>query len=164
MVAKTPYDRPDLANLMPRIIKPLRQLRRLSSDEMARAMNIAPRTYEDFENGRTKFLNHDRVFAFARILNLDPHAIFTALEMRTPEFALHCAANKLMMVHLTAVEDFYGEVQEAVMTLDALTLMEAYAAFYAQLGELARKRKAAADRWRPPPGDRASGGSEHDPE
>jgi hypothetical protein len=124
---------------------------------MAKAMNVAPRTYEDFENGRTKYLNYERVFSFSRILNLDPTAILAALEMRAPEFALHCAANKLMMVHMTAVEDFYAATQDAVVALDALTLMEAYAAFYAGLAELARKRVEAANRWGSRP-DR--GGSE----
>lgn len=156
VVARTPYDRPDLSKLMPLIIKPLRRMRGRSSEEMAKAMHIAPRTYEDFENGRTKNLSLDRVFNFSRVLNLDPFAILAALEMRAPEFAINCAANKLMMVHMTAVEDFYGGAQDAIGALDALTLMEAYAAFYAGLAELARKRVEAANRWGSKPEDDGS--------
>lgn len=142
VVEKRPYDRPDLADLMPGALKALRRLRGLRSADVAKAMNIAPRTYEEFENGKVR-LNVDRVFDFARILGVDPHAILIALEIGSPRFAVNCAQNKLMMVHVTALEAFDAEVGDDLVALDPLTLMEAYSAFYASLTELARKRMRA---------------------
>jgi hypothetical protein len=57
------------------------------------------RTYQNFEAGRTR-INVERVHAIAQILDADAPAIFAAVELGSPEFAVRAADNKLVLAEL----------------------------------------------------------------
>lgn len=155
MVAR-PKDLPNLKLLAPLTLKALRRMRGVSVPDMAKAMGIARRTYENFENGKSR-LNVARVHHFAALLNADPYAILDAFEIRSPEFALRCANNKMMMIHMMALEAFDAQAQDLIVGLDALDLMKLYTAFYDSLVELGRKQDDVVARWR---AERAAGEAE----
>lgn len=146
MVAQA-FDRPDLRVLAPLVIGGLRRMRGVSVPDMAKAMGIARRTYENFEKGKGR-LNVARVHHFAALLNADPYAILDAFEIRSPELALRCANNKMMMIHMMALEAFDAKAQDLIVGLDALDLLKRYTMFYDSLVELGREQADVILGWR----------------
>lgn len=135
-------------------------MRGVSVPDMAKAMSISRRTYENFENGKGR-LNVARVHQFAALLNADPYAILDALEIRSPEFALRCANNKMMMIHIMALEAFDAKAQDLIVGLDALDLMKRYTDFYDSLVELGREQDEVVSSWR---AERAAGEAQTPPD
>ncbi|WP_421937328.1 XRE family transcriptional regulator [Phenylobacterium sp.] len=123
-------------------------------------MDMSLRAFENFENGKGR-LNVERIHQFATLLGADPHAILAAFEIRSPEFALRCANNKLMSILLLALEDFDAKAQDTIVGLDPLALMKAFRAFFDQLVEQAREQDGVVAQWRR---DRAAREAETPPE
>ena len=105
--------------LAPLTLKALRRLRGARPPQMAADLQMSLRAYEHFENGKGR-LNVDRIHAFAGLLNADPFAILAAFEIGSPEFALRCANNKLMMIFMSALQEFDAEARDAIVGLDPL--------------------------------------------
>lgn len=146
MVERDSEDRPDLLALAPPTLKSLRRLRGVRPPAMAAQMDMSLRAFENFENGRGR-LNVERIHQFATLLGADPHAVLAAFEIRSPEFALRCANNKLMSILMLAIHDFDAKAQDAIVGLDPLFLMQAFSAFFDQLAEHAAERQDVITRW-----------------
>lgn len=147
MVARRADDRPDLRILAPLTLKALRRMRGVRAQDMAKAMNMSRRAYENFENGKSR-LNVARIHRFATLLHADPHAILAAFEIRSPEFALRCANNKMMMLLMLGLEDFDAQAQDTIVGLDPLDLMKMIKAFFDGLGEKAKDQDGVVRQWR----------------
>jgi transcriptional regulator with XRE-family HTH domain len=147
MVARGPDDRPDLTVLAPLTLKGLRRLRGARPPQMAADLQMSLRAYEHFENGKGR-LNVDRIHAFAGLLNADPFAILAAFDIGSPDFALRCANNKLMMIFMSALQEFDAEAQDTIVGLDPLTLLESFTAFFSGLAAKAREQEAVISQWR----------------
>jgi transcriptional regulator with XRE-family HTH domain len=127
-------------------LKPLRRLRRLRQPEVAARMGMRPRTFEHFEAGKGPF-NIDRVYGFARALNVDPHAILVAVDIGSPEFALRSAENKLMTIIVMEVQRFNERTGDAIIQLDPQTIRAVVERAFNELGDLASTRTALAESW-----------------
>ena len=138
-----------------RTLKALRRRRGATAQQTAQAMGMALRSFEHFEAGRAR-INVDRVHKLADALRADPYAIFAAAELDAPDFAVHCADNKLMMILLIALGDFERTCGSAIVHLDPATLLAAFSRTFQDLAEQAHDRaKLAAGRIPPnePTGD-----------
>lgn len=147
MVAKGPHARPDLRVVAPPALKGLRRLRDVKPLDMANALGMSRRAFENFENGKSR-INVERIHRFAALLNADPHAILAAFEIGSPDFALRCANNKFMMVFMLALEDFDAQAQDSIVGLDSLDLMRAFKTFFDSLLVKAREQDSVISQWR----------------
>lgn len=147
MVAKGPNERPDLRVVAPPALKGLRRLRGLKPLDMARALGMSRRAFENFENGKGR-INVERIHRFAALLGADPFAILAAFEIGSPDFALRCANNKLMMIFMLALEDFDAKAQDTIVGLDGLDLMKAFKAFFDGLVVKAQEQDSVISQWR----------------
>jgi transcriptional regulator with XRE-family HTH domain len=127
-------------------LKALRRLRGMRPVDVARAMGMPLRSYEYFESGRGR-LNVDRIHQVAQILNADAFAILAAMEIRSPAFAVRCAANKLMTILTMALQDFDAGGQDDIARLDPHTLISAFTQVFDGLTKHARERDAFVERW-----------------
>jgi len=132
-----------------RALKALRRRRGVGVAHLAKAIGIPVRTYQHFEAGRTK-IDVERVHAIAQILDADAPAIFAAVELASPEFAVRAADNKLVTVFLLTLKDFDARSGDQITHLDARTLMSAFDTTFKELAQLATDRAEAASRWRGP--------------
>lgn len=131
-----------------RALKALRRRRGATAGEVAQAIGMPLRSFEYFEAGGGR-INVDRVHQAAEALNADPFAIFAAIELDAPEFAVHCADNKLMTILLLALRDFEASCGDAIVQLDPRTLMAAFKHTFEELARQAEDRaKLAAVRLR----------------
>jgi len=148
--------------MLARILRAVRNFRRRLLVDVARELGIKKRTYEHFEGGFGP-LNVERVHAFAELLRVDPYGVLTALEICSPEFAVRTAENKLMTMFHLQLQDFDQRTGDAIVLLDAYTLMVAFREMFAKLEEEARKREALVSRKLPgPPDDSDDGGGGED--
>jgi transcriptional regulator with XRE-family HTH domain len=146
MVARRPHPKASWRTYIAATLKGVRRLRNVRSPEMAARLHLSLRAYENFENGRGR-LNVERILRVATLLKADPHAMLTALEIGSPDFAQRCANNKLMSILLLAIRDFDAKAQDAIVGLDPLFLMKAFSAFFDQLAEHAAEQQEVITRW-----------------
>lgn len=147
MVAQRPSPPPTWRAYISATLKGLRRLRNVRSPDMAGRLHMSVRAYENFENGRGR-LNLERLLKAATLLQADPYATLTALDMGSPDFARRCADNKLMSILMLALRDFDAKAQDAIVGLDPLFLMKAFSAFFDQLAEHAAEQQDVIARWR----------------
>lgn len=136
MVAKVP-ELADVADVAPRILKPLRTMRNMSPPDMARQMGMSTRTYQEFENGAPA-LFFQRLLQFADILRVDVQAIVAAFLFRKPGLAHVFAQNKLMLIQASAIDELDQETRDALAAVDPLTILDAHTQFYLQLADVGR--------------------------
>jgi transcriptional regulator with XRE-family HTH domain len=132
-----------------RALKALRRRRGVRVAFLAKAIGMPVRTYQNFEAGRTR-INVERVHAIAEILDADAAAIFAAVELASPEFAVRAADNKLVTAFLLSLKDFDARSGDQITHLDARTLMSAFDQMFGELAQIAKARAEAACRWRGP--------------
>lgn len=135
-----------------RALKALRRRRGVGTAEMAASLGMARRSYQHFESGLAG-INLERVHRIARILNADPFAVFAAIDIGSPEFAVRAADNKLMTIIMIALRDFDAAAGDAISQLDARVLSSVFERAFNELAALAQERTAAAERWAPPDAD-----------
>ena len=109
-------------------------------------MNMPLRSYEHFEAGRGR-MTFDRIARFAEVTNSDALAIWMAIPMECPEFALRCADNKLMTIAAIAMCELNEELAEDIIYLEAGTLIGAFTRVSKELTEHVRGRDTFAEAW-----------------
>lgn len=159
----TPPDQSELESdsmVLSAAIRGIRRLRGFSASETATGMNLALRTYQDFEAGRGR-LNVDYIHRFCRFVDADPDAIIASLAIGSPDFAIRCSSNKLMRIVMIGVQQLNQQLGDKVATLEARTIVNAVNASVRDLvdksigGDEADWLKAGEDhlrRARPRPG------------
>lgn len=123
----TPPDQSELESdslVLSAAIRGIRRLRGFSSSEAAAGMNLALRTYQDFEAGRGR-LNIDYIHRFCRFVDADPDAIIASLAIGSPDFAIRCSSNKLMRIVMIGVQQLNQQLGDKVATLEARTIVNA---------------------------------------
>lgn len=122
-------------------LKAVRRRRGRTAAEVAEALAMPLRSYEHFEAGGGRF-DFDKVRRFAEVLEADPFAILTAVQIGAPAFAARCADNKMMLALLIRLEEFQRDLGEAVADLDpALVMTEIGGAFHRIERELQRRAR-----------------------
>lgn len=94
------------ADILSAAIRAIRKKRGLSVGEVAQAMQMSRRTYEEFEGGRGR-LTHERIMAFANATNADPFALILCVDFRSAQFAIDCADTKLAYILISHLHDFW---------------------------------------------------------
>lgn len=124
----------------------IRAHRRMRTIEVADAMGMRLRTYELFEAGKGK-IHHERIHRFARVTDSDPYAIFTALALGSPEFALRAADNKLGEILVVALHALDEEMGDGIAELDSRTIINTVTRAFRELALQAVRRDDAARAW-----------------
>lgn len=124
----------------------IRRHRRLRAADVAKAMNMALRSYEHFEAGGGR-LNIERIHRFAEVTDSDPHAIVAALALGSPAFALRCADNKLATILAVALQEFDEGAGDAIAELESLTIINTFTKALRELAAQSVRRDSAADAW-----------------
>ena len=119
-----PPEPPRDGELLSAAVKAVRKHRGMATTEVARAMNMALRTYERFESGATR-LNLDHIHRFAAATNSDPYALILSVVIGSSELARRCADNKMATILTVAIQRFDQAIQDRLMDLDARTLITA---------------------------------------
>lgn len=105
------------AQLLSEAMRAIRKKRGLTVNEVAAAMDMARRTYEEFEAGRGP-ITHERIFAFAEATNSDPYALILSVDFQKPQFAIDCADTKLVLIIMIELHDFAKAEGEDIAYLD----------------------------------------------
>lgn len=129
------------------VLKALRRHRRLRPAEVAAAMGMPRRSYEHFESGAAR-LNVERISRFAEVTDTDPFAILSAVAIGSPDFAVRCADNKLMLVLMLELEAFEAAAGEEIARLPPRTLFAAFRRAFALLRQEAQPCQDFAAAWR----------------
>lgn len=156
MAGKTREEGQD-ALLLSQSMRAIRKERRLRSAEMARLLDMPVRSYEHFESGRGK-ISWDRIVRFAEATDSDPMALIAVLALGKPEFALHCADNKLMTIMMLAMGELEEELGADIAFLSSANLVGAFTRVVKELAEVVRKRDTYAEHWLEEHGSRSKGG------
>lgn len=127
-------------------MRAIRKDRRMRPGEVARALDMPLRSYEHFEAGRGK-LTYERIAKFAEATNSDPLAIIAAIPLQSPEFAVHCADNKLMTILMIAMCELHEELGEDLTYLEPRTIIGAFTRVSRELVDHVRKRDVFAETW-----------------
>ncbi|MGH7021276.1 MAG: hypothetical protein ACREEY_15455 [Brevundimonas sp.] len=114
--------------------------------DVAEAMGMRPRTYELFEAGKGK-VHHERIHRFARVTDSDPYAIFTAMALGSPEFALRAADNKLVEILVVALHALDEDMGDGIAELDGRTIINTVTRAFKELALQAVRRDEAANAW-----------------
>ncbi len=109
-------------------------------------MKMPLRSYEHFEAGSGR-LNLLKVHLFAEVLDADPFAIFAALDIGSPDFAVRCADNKMMTILMMALQEFDTSAQDDIARLTASTLIAAFTRCLDELLVQTRAEEAFVGRW-----------------
>lgn len=94
------------AHVLSEAIRAIRKKRGLGIADVAAAMHMSRRTYEEFEAGRGR-LTHERIMAFANATNADPFALILCVDFRSAQFAVDCADTKLAFILISHLRDFW---------------------------------------------------------
>jgi len=127
-------------------MRAIRKARRMRASEVARAMGMPPRTYENLEEGYGR-LTYERMVAFAEATDSDPIAIMAVQATGDPSFALRCADNKLMSIMMIAVMELNDDLGADMTYLDARTLVGGFTRLTRDLAQHVRKRETFAEEW-----------------
>ncbi|CAN5309771.1 hypothetical protein BH10PSE1_BH10PSE1_24200 [soil metagenome] len=105
-------------------LKAIRRDRGMTPGQTARAMHMAPRTYQRFEAGDTK-VNLDHIHRFAQATRSDPHAIFMAISIGSPRHALRGCDNQIDTILTIGVKELDDVLGDRIRDLDRRTIVTA---------------------------------------
>lgn len=134
------------SELLSTILKKIRVIRRLTQVEVAEAMGIAEKTYENFEAGRGR-LHFDRIKRFAEVTRSDALAIVHGVMFEDPEVAYRAMDNKSSMILWLAHREFSAEAGDAGALLPGTAIFEAFRQAFANLKALLARRRDGAEHW-----------------
>ena len=132
--------------LLSTILKQIRDLRRLSAVEVAKAMGMKKRTYYSFEAGGGS-LNIARIFRFAEATDSDPAGIMDALMLGDPAYALRCMDNKASSIQLASFRRFNDRVGDRMTHIGPAIWIEAFKRPYDSAEDYLEKRDQSTERW-----------------
>lgn len=134
------------ARLLSQILKAIRLDRRLKAADVARAMAIGLRTYEDFEAGRGR-LDLEKVRLFGLATDSDAVAITLGLLFGSREIALRALENKAPTILWVALREFEADVGDQMAIIPGSYFLESLRLAFGRLREYLQKRDSSAERW-----------------
>ena len=126
-----------------RLIRKHRGLRQI---DVASAMGLPIRTYQNFEAGKIH-LDFEKIVAFAAATDSDPHAILAAVMIGSPAFALRSTKNKLTSVLMTALQRFDERLGDDIARIEVGRLIKAFRKVFTDLETELAERDAQTRRW-----------------
>lgn len=121
-------------------------MRGKSMQDMAKALGVGHRTYEDFEAGRGR-LNIERILAFAAVTDSDAMAILIAAIHDAPDLALRSANNRLTTINLLGLAAFAQRERGLAGRLASADLIAFFEAVYADLAASAADGEQSTRAW-----------------
>jgi transcriptional regulator with XRE-family HTH domain len=118
--------------MLARSLRAIRHKRNLSAQHVAAAMNMAYRTYEEFEGGRGP-QTIERIFAFAEATDCDPYALILGPLFNLPNFALDCADTKLCLIMMMHLREFAADQAEDIAYLEPPHVIGGFARVFKEL-------------------------------
>lgn len=134
------------AALLATALRNIRLARRMRTSELARELGMPLRTYEHLEAGRGK-ITYDKVVRFAEATNSDPVAILLSLPLKSHEFAVRCADNKLATILAIALGELNDELGDDIEFLEPGTLIGAFTRVVKDLNSHVANRDLFAETW-----------------
>lgn len=108
-----------------RVLRRLRQARKLRVAEVAAAMRLPVRTYVNLESGRTP-ATPARLRAFADATGCDLLALMLCAGGLAPDLVLACDRNKAIAIAIATLEDLHAVMPHALQTLTGADLLSAF--------------------------------------
>lgn len=105
----------------------IRRQRGLRRRDVAKAMGMPLRTYENLESGRSP-MTYERITAYAAATNCDLAALLLCHHCGGPDIAVQTADNKAVTIALDAVEDIAASRGGSLAGLTAAHLVSAFEA------------------------------------
>ncbi|MCO8017913.1 helix-turn-helix domain-containing protein [Brevundimonas diminuta] len=134
--------RAEVGRLLRATLQAVRRFRGLRVPDAASAMNMASRTYENFESGRSR-ADLDLLQRFGRATDCDPAGVVFSVWIGSPDYARRTADNKMSSLFLLALETFNREQGDRIAHLDPRTIMLAFNEAFESLARDASSRQAA---------------------
>jgi transcriptional regulator with XRE-family HTH domain len=134
------------AGLLGAALRSIRLARRMRTSELARELGMPLRTYEHLEAGRGR-ITYDKIVRFAEVTNSDPVAILLTLPLKSHEFAVRCADNKLATILTIALGELNDELGDDIEFLEAGTLIGAFTRVAKDLKNHVANRDLFAETW-----------------
>lgn len=128
--------------LLSKALRAVRAIRRTTSRELAKALGLSLRGYQNFEAGGGQ-LNVGHVLKFADAINCDPFGILAGVQIGHPELAVYTAKNKGMIAYMMGLQEFVEDAGESIAYLETATFVSAYRDMFM---DLAQKARAAQQR------------------
>ena len=133
------------------VLKAIRNYRGLSVQEVADRMTLKKRSYERFEAGEGR-LKVERIFTFATATDSDPYALQASVKLGTPDLAIACIDNKLVMLFVAHVRKLFDAQGADLKGLQAHAIVEALTVAFTMMTEELERSRASAAKWLGPPG------------
>lgn len=134
------------ANILSQAMRAIRKKRGMTASEVAAAMEMPLRTFEEFEAGRGP-LTHDRIFAFADATDSDPFALILSTSFGSPTFAVDCADTKLAMIMMMHLEEFAEREGSDIAYLEPPNLIGGFERLFKEFGAKLQDREAFLRNW-----------------
>lgn len=134
----------DDGSLRSAVLKGVRRLRGLSTQETATALNMPLRTYEHFEAGHGR-LNLDYLHRFSVATGSDFYGLMHAIAIGSPEFAVRTADNKFMTTFTILLQAYDRQMGDRIRDLDARSLTAAFGEMFDALAEVGGRRADEAE-------------------
>lgn len=120
------------ADVLSQSLRAIRKKRGMTVAVIAAAMNMRPRTYEDFEGARGP-MTFDRIFAFAAATDSDPFALLLGPSLSMPELAVNCADTKLVTILVMHLQEFVEREGADITYLEPAHIIGAAGQMFKQL-------------------------------
>lgn len=127
-------------------MRAIRRRRGLTAAEVAQAMGMPLRTFEEFEAGRGP-LTHDRIFAFADATDSDPFALLLCGLLKAPDLALDSADTKLVMIMMMHLEEFVEHHGGDIGYLEPPNIIGAFERVFKDLSARLEDREQFMQKW-----------------
>ena len=127
-------------------MRAIRKKRGLSIADVADAMGMRPRTFEEFESGRGP-ITHERLFAFADATDSDPFALMLCAIFGGAALAVDSADTKLVMIMVMHLEDFVEREQGDIAFLEPLNIIGGFDWVFRDLSGKLQDRESFLQNW-----------------
>jgi len=134
------------ARILTRSLRAIRKKRGMTARDIATAMGMPLRTYQEFESGRGP-LTHQRLFAFAEATDADPFALLLGAIFGQPDLAIDCADTKFCMIMMMYFEQFADERRGDIAYLDPPNLAGGFDRLFRELGAKLDDRERFLQNW-----------------
>lgn len=127
-------------------LRAIRKKRGMTASDIAAALEMPLRTYQEFESGRGP-LTHKRLFAFAEATDCDPFALLLGAIFGQADLAIDCADTKFVMIMMIYFEDFARERGGDIAYLDPPNLAGGFDRLFKDFGVLLNDRERFLQNW-----------------
>lgn len=135
------------AQLLTHILKTLRKdERRMTVDETAEKMGIAPRTYQEFEAAGGK-LDFNKVRLFATAARSDAIGITLGVMFEDPDLATQTMDNKLLSTFWVAFKEFRQRVGARLALVPPALWLAAFRRAFEEVEAYLAKRSETTEEW-----------------